>query len=585
MAAEWALGAPQDVEWAMTNDRLWLLQSRPITGLPPELRTMGRFPLSPEDAERARAKFWRVERMSLERVSRPLEHDLLASCDRTQQLTGLWNGEKRLWRYETFNGRGYFTPFELGALGGHKRVAEAAAGDLGTRLRESGVTPWQHYAPEVIKATERLRAFDAAAADGPKLADHLEDALAAHHRHWAIHWLMVSLFGKAGEPYEKAIEKVTGLSGEAAKDAGARLLEGEETALTRLIDRLYELGASARADDGLAAVLRDPPSDPLGQLAEMPGGAALRERLEALLDEFGERVGIGFGSAATFETKSWREDPRPALALAAAYLDPAIEPPAARRERARGERDAEVERLCAACQDAEAVAELRRWLPYARTVATDLEEHNHYVDQMTFGQLRHALGAAGAWLATKGVLRCADDLFWLKVDELLGALRSDATGSMAALVEERAAQAARWAELTPPPVMGPPPSELDPRREYKEELTAPVPEDARQLKGQAASRGHHRGRARVVAMTEVLPSVSPGDVLVAENAGPQWTPLFPILGAIVLDQGVLTQHAATTAREYGIPAVLRTNVATRRIKDGAWVTVDGDAGTVEIEGD
>lgn len=57
----------------------------------------------------------------------------------------------------------------------------------------------------------------------------------------------------------------------------------------------------------------------------------------------------------------------------------------------------------------------------------------------------------------------------------------------------------------------------------------------------------------------------------------------PILGAIVLDQGVLTQHAATTAREYGIPAVLRTSVATRRIKDGARVVVDGNAGTVEID--
>ena len=56
-----------------------------------------------------------------------------------------------------------------------------------------------------------------------------------------------------------------------------------------------------------------------------------------------------------------------------------------------------------------------------------------------------------------------------------------------------------------------------------------------------------------------------------------------ILAGLVLDQGLIMQHAATTAREYGIPAVIGTGNATRRIRDGAWVTVDGVAGTVEVE--
>jgi phosphoenolpyruvate synthase/pyruvate phosphate dikinase len=81
----------------------------------------------------------------------------------------------------------------------------------------------------------------------------------------------------------------------------------------------------------------------------------------------------------------------------------------------------------------------------------------------------------------------------------------------------------------------------------------------------------------------LLPEVEPGDVLVAENAGPLWTPVFPMLGALVLDQGVLMQHAATTAREYGVPAVINVGNATRRIKDGDWLIVDGGAGTVDID--
>lgn len=82
----------------------------------------------------------------------------------------------------------------------------------------------------------------------------------------------------------------------------------------------------------------------------------------------------------------------------------------------------------------------------------------------------------------------------------------------------------------------------------------------------------------------LMPDLKPGEILVAENAGPGWTPLFPILCGIVLDLGAVTQHAATTAREYGIPAVMHTKNATLRIPDGAWITIDGSAGTVEIDG-
>jgi pyruvate,water dikinase len=79
-----------------------------------------------------------------------------------------------------------------------------------------------------------------------------------------------------------------------------------------------------------------------------------------------------------------------------------------------------------------------------------------------------------------------------------------------------------------------------------------------------------------------MPDLAPGDVLVAENVAPLWTPLLPVLGGLVLDTGGLGQHAAATAREHGIPAVCDTLVGTQRIPDGAQVTVDGTQGTVDI---
>jgi pyruvate,water dikinase len=79
------------------------------------------------------------------------------------------------------------------------------------------------------------------------------------------------------------------------------------------------------------------------------------------------------------------------------------------------------------------------------------------------------------------------------------------------------------------------------------------------------------------------PRLHPGDVLVAPNVGPDWTPAFAFIGGLVLDEGALSQHAAIIAREYGVPAVMQTKEATKSIRTGQVVIVDGDRGVVELE--
>ena len=79
-----------------------------------------------------------------------------------------------------------------------------------------------------------------------------------------------------------------------------------------------------------------------------------------------------------------------------------------------------------------------------------------------------------------------------------------------------------------------------------------------------------------------ISQIESGDILVARNAGQDITPVLPLLGAIVLDEGAIFQHAALVAREYRIPAVIQTLEATRVIADGQRITVDGEAGTVDL---
>ena len=105
------------------------------------------------------------------------------------------------------------------------------------------------------------------------------------------------------------------------------------------------------------------------------------------------------------------------------------------------------------------------------------------------------------------------------------------------------------------------------------------------MAGQGASPGQVHGQARLAVDALQLPDLAPGAILVAENIGPLWTPIFPRLGGLVLEGGAVSQHAAATAREYGIPAVVNVKDARRRIPDGAWITVDGTTGIVELDSD
>ncbi|MBM3126637.1 MAG: phosphoenolpyruvate synthase, partial [Chloroflexi bacterium] len=102
------------------------------------------------------------------------------------------------------------------------------------------------------------------------------------------------------------------------------------------------------------------------------------------------------------------------------------------------------------------------------------------------------------------------------------------------------------------------------------------------IKGLGASTGQVTATARLLFSPEDFGRLKQGDVLVAVTTTPAWTPLFTHASAVVTDIGGPLSHSSIVAREYGIPAVLATGVATRRIADGQTISVDGSKGIVEI---
>jgi pyruvate,water dikinase len=228
------------------------------------------------------------------------------------------------------------------------------------------------------------------------------------------------------------------------------------------------------------------------------------------------------------------------------------------------------------------VAEFRRQLAYARQISSLLEVHNHYIDQMLLGQLRHAVMAAGRRLVAYGALSTPEDVLWLHVEEVTSALRTEQPEPFMHVVAARRTEHAVWQSLEAPPIIGLPDPTLSQRPPLRDDVMPDGVIDERCLTGQGASAGHATGRARVVHDANALSALERGDILIAENIGPLWTPLFPILGGLVLEGGSILSHAPAPAREYGVPAVVNVKAALRRIPDGALVTMDGTTGIVEI---
>jgi phosphoenolpyruvate synthase/pyruvate phosphate dikinase len=193
----------------------------------------------------------------------------------------------------------------------------------------------------------------------------------------------------------------------------------------------------------------------------------------------------------------------------------------------------------------------------------------------------------GRRLSEAHAIDTTDDIFWLTLDELQSAVTALDAGQplvhFQASVAERRATWERERALTPPSAL--PPKEG--ARFLGIDFTSMMPARTDQpegdvLKGIAASPGHVSGTARVISGPGEFDQMRQGDILVARITTPAWTPLFALAAGIVTDVGGPLSHSSIVAREYHIPAVLGTGVATERLSSGEHITVDGTAGTVTI---
>jgi phosphohistidine swiveling domain-containing protein len=548
-------GRPQDVEWAYAQGRVWLVQARPMTALPPPPLRLTR----------------------IQRISGPQIVEMLPVRPYPLDMSS-W----------TMHGPGRMVARMLAEIPGlHVDFAEV--------LPESGgvvdrfVPPVPRLTLRVLSAPARilprvLRNDPAAWTRDPRFTrfEHDVQEMAALDPA-ALDWAELRLLPRRAV---RVMEPITDLRVAYLPRVGADLLRlralllllgridlfpllilGGRTRTADANNALSALAAQVRADASLHAAFTELEPEGLAERIDSdPGFADFRAALARFLAEYGHRE---TSSPLLMSAPTWGEAPAIVLGMVKVLAEDA---PAATAD---GRADQAVQhllghRLVRLTRSGRAVLRAVE----ATRAGIAFREDTHFHGTRALPILRRALLEMARRLAASGVLREAADVLHLRLEEL------EATGDPAGLTAADAERlrsrvrerSARRAELAGVPLITT--AVLFPER------AARSAESGALVSGTPASGGRATGPVRIIRDPADFGTLRSGDVLVCPYTNPSWTPLFQRAAAVVVDTGGLGSHAAIVAREYGIPAVMGSATGTTALTDGQQVTVDGDTGRV-----
>jgi len=242
-----------------------------------------------------------------------------------------------------------------------------------------------------------------------------------------------------------------------------------------------------------------------------------------------------------------------------------------RRQEALEKEQELLERLRALPDGERKAEETKRMIDRVRTFIGYREYPKYFIVSRSFAYKQALLEEAGRLVQAR-VLREKEDVFYLTFQELHDVVRTHQVDDQ--LISERKDAFRSYQALTPPRVL----------TSEGEVIAGAYRRDdspAGALVGLPVSAGTIEGRARVI-LDMAQAELEPGDILVTAYTDPSWAPLFVAIKGLVTEVGGLMTHGAVIAREYGLPAVVGVEHATRLIQDGQRIRVHGTDGYVEI---
>jgi pyruvate, water dikinase len=382
-----------------------------------------------------------------------------------------------------------------------------------------------------------------------------------------------------------------------------RMCAGIEVIMYRPDDelkRLAQLAVDYHVDDLLTEGAD--PDTVLAAMADRGDGGErwLAALAEARMPWFHVSTGDGF----YHHHRSWNEDLTVPFTALPRYVRMIRDGESLDRptEQLKAERERIATEYRALLTSDEERAAFDQMLGLARLVFPFVEDHKFYCEHWFTTQFFAKIREFGDLLVRKGVLADTEDIFQLHHTEIDQALTdvmlawsagSQPLGArhFGPIIAERKRMLDVLKGWSPPPAVGPVPEALnDPAVRMLWGVTAETlatwaaaeSDDGQEIRGYAASSGVVEGVARVLHSVNEIGQVQDGEILVCAVTAPSWAPVFGKIKAAVSDIGGAMSHAAIVAREYGMPAVVGTGHATKRIKTGQVVRVDGDRGIVRI---
>jgi rifampicin phosphotransferase len=602
--AEEYFGEPQDVEWAIQGDKLYLLQARPITTLSKDQRktpAMIPFPIHPPEGywEREDSHFPDLVSPATRSAFIPLVNRAFRRmCSEMSTLIeALELREIGGWMYQRTVPLGgkdrkappaWLMPLLIRIVpqlkSRIKGSVQAVREDKAGRFIDQWYSEWK---PSLIRSKSRLSNVNVAAIPDDQLIRHLKEIQELMRDGMEKHMYLNGAIQLILAEYAFACRDVLGWD-----EAKMLLLFSGLSEMSSAPSRsLAELAHDARRDPGLAEAIQ--------------GGAKLSDlrmtyaefakKLTDYIDEYGCRA---IRNELTFPTVA--ESPELILRLVKDQLKRNYNPDDDRHA-LEGVRSGQLAEANAILKN-KANADKTRFyqaLSRAEKAYPVREEHGFYDRDAPLALFRYALLEAGRRLADRNQLDCADDVFFLEIEELFPALESRA--AVREIVERRKAER-NWTLAHPGPasygVVPPPPPSFDAlpkearfaangvlwalEQVFAAQQSGRKQDNSGRIRGIAASKGRYTGKVRVIRDESEFDRIQPGEVLVCPITSPVWSMLFPSIGALITDSGGMLSHSAIIAREYRIPAIVATGNATELLQDGQIVIVDGDKGIVEL---
>ncbi len=417
-------------------------------------------------------------------------------------------------------------------------------------------------------------------------------------RAWQLHFEMLNL-GYAA--YYTFFQFCKTAFPDIAEQTIARMLTGVEVALFQPDEEIKRLAHLAVAL-GLGDLCQPgcPANELLQAIADHKNGWLWLNALEQAKEPW---FNFSTGSGLAHHDAVWIEDLSVPLGFICDYVVKIQAGETIKRPLAdlQAEREQLVEEYMALLNDEEQQA-FQQQLDLARLVFPYVESHNFFIEHWHHSVFWRKMREVGQLMQTANFLAEPSDIFYLRRDEIPTAL-FDLMSAWAIGNEGRGGS--YWPDIVarrkrivtalkkerPPRLIGQAPELItDPfsimlwgiTTEQLQQLLTPWDEQQPILRGFAGSPGLVEGPARVVMSAADLAVIQPGEILVCPITSPSWSPVFNKIKAVVTDVGGMMSHAAIVCREYNLPAVVGAAEATRRIKTGCLIRVDGHTGTVEI---